>query len=277
MNGKKKKKKLSENLVNGRHTSKPYDMVIKSSMVRDKLAWWFFTLLFISLSSGLVLITDLSSWTNCPDFWKSIFRSDILSHMFIKTEPFSAYDQTLISVKYILLGKNVHQNRTGKFESGWESLRVGGKLKVGREVWEWAGKFESGKESLRVGGRVREWEGEFESGRVCLICKMEFESGMWRMMLKQRKPVFVVVCSFIVLFFVVFFVFLFWLVFTNCRMETVYRKIGNNVGPIKNIFFCTYTFIGIHILSSPSFKAIASTSRYMHPNRSLLLAYLIHF
>ncbi len=29
------------------------------------------------------------------------------------------------------------------------------------------------------------------------------------MMLKQRKPVFVVVCSFIVLFFVVFFVFLF--------------------------------------------------------------------
>ncbi len=65
---------------------------------------------------------------------------------------FSAYDQTLISVKYILLGKDVHQSR--------------------------AGKFESGRESLRVGGRVREWEGEFESGRVCLICKMEFESGM---------------------------------------------------------------------------------------------------
>ncbi len=29
-----------------------------------------------------------------------------------------------------------------------------------------------------MGGRVREWEGEFESGRVCLICKMEFESGI---------------------------------------------------------------------------------------------------
>ncbi len=33
----KKEKKLSENMVNGCHTSKPYDM-IKSSMVRDKLA-----------------------------------------------------------------------------------------------------------------------------------------------------------------------------------------------------------------------------------------------
>ncbi len=49
---------------------------------------------------------------------------------------------------------------------------------MGGEVWEWVGEFESGRGSLRVGGRVREWEGEFESGRVCLICKMEFESGM---------------------------------------------------------------------------------------------------
>ncbi len=35
-----------------------------------------------------------------------------------------------------------------------------------------------GRESLSVGGKVWEWEGEFESGRVCLIYKMEFESGM---------------------------------------------------------------------------------------------------
>ncbi len=90
-----KKKKRSENLVNGRHTSKPYDMVIKSSMVRDKLAWWSFTLLFVSLSSGLVLITDLSSLQTMvgqivQTFGRVFFRSDILSHVFIiKTESFS--------------------------------------------------------------------------------------------------------------------------------------------------------------------------------------------
>ncbi len=40
---------------------------------------------------------------------------------------------------------------------------------------------------------------------------------------------------------------------------TVYKKIEHNVGPTKKIFFCTYTFVGISTLSSPSFKAAVST------------------
>ncbi len=67
----------------------------------------------MALSSSLISVVGQIVQT----FGRVIFRSDILSHMFIKTEPFSAYDQTLISVKYILLGKNVHQSRAGKFES----------------------------------------------------------------------------------------------------------------------------------------------------------------
>ncbi len=174
--------------------------------------------------------------------------------------------QTLISVKYILLGKNVHQSRAGKFESGKRSLRVG------REVWEWAGKFESGWESSRVGRRVWKWEYVwYVKWSLRVGCE-----GWCRLITKQRKPVFVVCSCF---FCFLFFLFLFF--FTNCRMDNTCDRLQENRvqrGPYqKNFFFCTLHSSASIILSSPSFKAIASTSWYMHPNWSLLLAYLIHF